>query len=348
MVARQSITIDDSRLFGASGGSGQVGPSLASEFSFSAPQVSVINGGTIDTSVVGAPGSVGGNVDVSARVAVFDGGRHQRRTGIFADAEEGLNGAGSISVLASRVYVSRGASLSSSAEHLFDPGGGDNPVDGGSVSVNAGQDVVINGGIVSAKSSFGDAGGVTIAAGQSIHLDHGTVTAQATGKAGNVELRAPVLIDFARDSNVSALSSAGNGGNVLIDPLILQLGRGSTIVANGANDGGHVRISATSTPGVVVGGPNPNVTAKNGAGLSGSVNTGPAQNDVINALSRLPGGLAKPELVLQPQCGESTSSFSSFLVTGLGGLPFDPQVWQWPASSWVPPPAPAASTQPAR
>jgi hypothetical protein len=194
----------------------------------------------------------------------------------------------------------------------------------GSVHVAVrGSATLVGGGEIATTSANTSGGALSLSASQ-ITLDDGRISAEANGAGGNVTLRAPNLITLANASTVRSVSRSQNGGNITIDPLRFTLASGSTVSANAPKGtGGNVTINADALPGVIVG---TNVTATGNANTTGRIATNPANTDVTTALARLPAELFSLDYRLQPQCGAS-GAFSSFLLTGRGGLSFDPATW---------------------
>jgi hypothetical protein len=101
----------------------------------------------------------------------------------------------------------------------------------------------------------------------------------------------------------------------------------SSITANGVTNGGNISIAAAATPGLVYTGANPNVTATGSTGVTGSINTGPANSGVARSISALPASLSGAGLTLEPTCGLMLD-LSTFLIQGRGSVSDEPGFWQ--------------------
>jgi hypothetical protein len=313
--------------------------------------LTLTTGSTIGTRALDAESGAGdaGNLSVDA------GGRLSLSGNSFLAATTlGPGAGGSVTVRAGGVSI-RGTGVAPPSGSFFtgiaarsSPGDAFTPPAtgaAGSVAVDSRSSIDIFAfGLISTDSAQGG-NTLRLSAGQSVRLaDHATVSARAQGNGAALHIRAPLLITLTRQSTITT-QSGGNGGNITIDPLVLLLATGSTINANGGANGGNISLSATATPGAVFAGPNANVTATGATGTAGAIGTNPATTDVTNALARLPVDLFQPEYQLQPQCGVG-GAFSSFLLTGNGGLPFDPATWQPPAADLHPVGAPTTREEP--
>jgi hypothetical protein len=268
----------------------------------------------------------GGDVNVRAdQVTVLNGGR-------IAVATQGAAPAGDLHLVADTLNLFDGGKISSQSTST-------SPLaSGGSLDIRVGDTIVMRHGLITASTLNASQGGtarggnIDVVADQSIFMDRSQITAKAANEGGNIQLTAPLFITLRNGSQIRTDSGKSNGGNITIDPLVITLTNGSSINANGGINGGNVQINADSKPGVST----TTVTATGQTGLSGVITNNPANTDIAYVLAQLPGSLLSAEARLQPQCGPG-GSFSSFLATGRGGVPFQIGFWlpdlEFPGSS---------------
>ncbi len=191
----------------------------------------------------------------------------------------------------------------------------------GTVTINTPQLSVLNGGLVNVTNQgLGSAGTLNINAA-SIFLDNaGEITATTTnGKGGNIMLQGQ-NIQLQGDSSITATAGGnGNGGNLYIDTNTVELLENSNIIANAVQGrGGNINIT---TQGLFLS-PNSNITASSQFGVSGTINI---NNPAVNPSSGL---VILPDTVQDPThqvvVGCAVNQGNSLTVTGLGGLPEDP------------------------
>jgi hypothetical protein len=313
--------------------------------------------GTFDTLNTGIGAQVeanaaghGGRVSVNAEEVTV------RNTGRISVTTAGSGAAGDLSLDVGTLRLESGGRIESNSQSQSADAGA-----GGNLNVQARDTVTLSGGgtiTVGAQAARG--GNVTVAAGQTITATGvgSDVSARvfSTSTGGNIHVQAPLFVTFSDGAAITA-ASGGNGGNITVDPLRLTLAGGSRINANGGANGGKITLAADQanpSTGVVItpgknpeGNPGDTVTASGGTGTSGSITTNPANTDVTNALARLPSGLTAIEQRLQPLCGAG-GGFSSFLLTGNGGLSFDPATWDLAPAYPSDAAAPGATTHPSR
>ena len=168
-------------------------------------------------------------------------------SGIFTNAE-GTGPAGNIDVRATSVTIQDGGKISAETT------GTSSNATGGSIIINATDQVILtNGGSVTASSTGpADAGSIFINAGQQLDLlDNSSITtttqsAQANG--GNIDIRAVDRVRLVNNSEISTSvkGAEGSGGNIFIDPKVVVL-QGSTVTAQAVGGtGGKYYISGHS------------------------------------------------------------------------------------------------------
>lgn len=346
-----NTTVSAAASDGASGAAGNL--------TIYAGTVSVLAGANISTSTMG-PGRAGDLRIDADNVTLDDRGNlapDVKLASIFSESNTVIRhagAAGDVSIRADVVNVLTGSSISATT---FGPGTGGSVavsansvrVDGanaagflsgitakaqgsgnaGSVLVSGKKSVKISGGGSIAASSFFSSGGdVRVESDGRIELDHGTISANAQRAGGSVVVDTPLFVQLVHRSSIITQSTAGDGGNITIDPLILSMST-SRINANGAVNGGNIVVNVDSMVGVVFTGPpgSRNMTATGATGVGGNIQNGPANSDIAHALARLPGDLQEGQLTLAPQCNQRTS-VSTFLIQGRGSVAEEPGFWQ--------------------
>ncbi len=216
-----------------------------------------VSGGSISASTAGDQSA--GDIDILARtLSISQGGiiesRAQSSSGVG-----GIGAAGSIQIRATDLI-----DVASEGRLSVDNATGEqagrivltttNLVvrDGGSISstsrrgnagpilITATQNVQVSQAAITASSSDGDGGRLVVLDTQSIHLDGATLSAEGLD-GGEVRLRAVKRIDILNGSRVAA-SAQRRGGNVDIDPLVVNIINSTISASNLLGEGGNVRI----------------------------------------------------------------------------------------------------------
>lgn len=309
-----------------------------------ARKLTVQNGGAISVSTFNQGQGGSARIDADEMTLTGRAGR-SKFTGIFAraaKAELGGGDAGDLEIRAGILRVSHraqistvtigpgnGGSVNVSADNvLIDHHGS---VDSGSFSAGRGVragiagDVTVTGreivrvatgGSISAAAVASTGGNVRVTSNGSIELIDGKITTTAIGNGGNVNLSAPLFITFVNSR--LGTSSDDNGGNVAIDPLQLTLVNSSIRADAVRGRGGNISLASDLLLRLPNDAASP-ITASSRFGVSGSVNTSPANTDIARSLAHLPGSLQSSDLTLQPACGQAVN-LSTFLITGQGSI----------------------------
>ncbi|MBD2181937.1 beta strand repeat-containing protein [Aerosakkonema funiforme] len=285
-------------------------------------------------------------------------------SGLFASAEEGATGkVGELTITTDRLIVRDGARISAdnfgpnssgnltiNAEQLIVQNGGtvragafaDGP--GGTLTVNA-TDLLqvtgtgtlggklINSALSVRSEGLGAAGSLEIQAG-SIQLDNsGNLTADSTAGLGNINIQTRESLILRRNSAITTNSTGDDpGGNININTDNLVGLENSDITANATNSrGGQVSINTIGIFGTQFRNePNDltsDITASSalGAQFSGTVEIDTPDVDTSAGLVVLPTNVIDVEgLVARNFCTPQQVASSSFVVTGRGGLPPNP------------------------
>ena len=269
------------------------GTGAAGSIVVSAGQLSIVNTGEISSDTFGA-GS-GGNVSVSvAGTLAINGGPAGTPfvTGISAGTNRRSTGAGGdVTIVAGNIVLS-GPGPQITAQSL---GTGD----AGSIVVNAGTIEISDGASISTAGSTAKGGNITLSVADLLYLRAGEITTSSGGP------------------NV-----ASNGGKIMIDPLLVVLADDSMISANAFHgNGGNILIEGTFLKSF-----DSAVTATSQKGISGTIAISGQFVSLNGALVVLPSVLRGAEAILRSSCAARRAlPQSSFVASGRGGLPQDPQ-----------------------
>jgi filamentous hemagglutinin family protein len=288
------------------------------------------------------PGSSGegGSITIMGdRIRILDGGF------ISAGTSSGIGKAGDVTVIASELLEVRGigdfpAPLFSyftnhpsriSATSLSDAAAGSVKVqapsivvaDGGVIEVNGagaggagnlnlvGDRIsLINGASLQAQVAGGDQGNITIGSNLLLLRNGSTITTNATGTAsgGNIAINSPIIIGL-ENSDIIANAVAGNGGNIQITTQGLF--------------GLQLRDQLT---------PESDITASSEFGVSGTVQINNFGVDPNSGLVELPANVTDSSQQIAAGCIDTSNS--SFIATGRGGIPQNPNQQVMSARTW--------------
>ncbi|MGD1914341.1 MAG: filamentous hemagglutinin, partial [Rivularia sp. (in: cyanobacteria)] len=293
-------------------------------------QPSAISSATIGT------GNAGNLTVNTGRLIVRDGGRIDSSTSISGAA-------GSVTVNASEsvevsgiAQVSRNPSLIISSANILDEairqrfGLPDKPFGAsGNVEINTPQLNLNDGGLISVRNDgFGDGGTLQVNA-NSINLDNqgGITAATESGKGGNINLNLQDSLVMRRGSLINTESlGTGNGGNLTINsPIILGL-ENSDIIANAVEgNGGNINITTSGIFGLEFRDElteESDITASSQFGVNGTVEINNIGIDPGSGIVSLPAELTDSSQQIAAGC--SNNNGSSFVATGRGGIPQNP------------------------
>jgi filamentous hemagglutinin family protein len=191
---------------------------------------------------------------------------------------------------------------------------------------------------VTVSSPKGQAGNLTITA-DSLFLNRGTILAE-TGKSSpeggaNITLSG---LEFLRMDNESLISASAlgnaNGGNVTIDSTLIVAtpptgSQGSDIIANAEQgNGGRVNVTTQGLFGIQFRPqrtPKNDITVSSTFGLSGEYVLNTPGVDPSRGLAPLPTNVVDASQQIDRRCTpQAANQGSSFIITGRGGLPPNP------------------------
>ncbi len=275
-------------------------------------QLQITGGGQIAVSTLGAGNAGDLIVRAQDRIELVGGGTANGRSGLFANAILGTGNGGTVTVETRDLSLQTGATISASnfqSQGLLPPG------NGSAGSLNLTADI--------------------------ISLDHSTLTAgSAGGDQGNIALLSNLLVLRNGSRIYTDAQGDATGGNIQIKTgfLIAPADENSDITANAAsNFGGQVEIAAQRIFGIQFREqltPNSDITASSGLGaqFDGTVELETPGIDPSQSLPELPDQLVDANQQIVAQCGQATQG--TFVTTGRGGLPTNPQATLNAGSLW--------------
>jgi len=173
----------------------------------------------------------------------------------------------------------------------------------------------------------GKAGDLQINA-NSIFLDQGSINAAtASGNGGNIRLNLQDYLLMRNNSLISVTAmGSGNGGNLSINAPIIAGLEDSDIIANAIQgQGGNIYITTDGLFGLEYHPqltPGNDITASSQFGLSGTVEVNTTGVTPNSSLVKLPENFTDYSQQISTGCSNSNSS--SFVATGRGGIPENP------------------------
>ncbi|BAZ40863.1 filamentous hemagglutinin-like protein [Calothrix sp. NIES-4101] len=203
----------------------------------------------------------------------------------------------------------------------------------GTVNVSTPNLTLKNGGVVSVTNQgTGDGGNIKIAVSKMFLDNQGSIQAQTTsGEGGNITSQVSELLLLRHNSLISATSAGtGNGGNININAPVIAGLENSDIVANAVKGrGGNIDITTqgiiglefrnTLTPRVDL---TNDITASSEFNVNGTVQVNTIGVDPNSGLVELPANITDPSQQIATGCADSSGS--SFIATGRGGIPQNP------------------------
>jgi filamentous hemagglutinin family protein len=203
---------------------------------------------------------------------------------------------------------------------------------GGNLNLKTGTLNIQNQAEVTVSSSgTGSAGSLFVDANQIYLNNQGSIRADTSGGGGNINLRSPLIL-LRNGSNITTNATGSNipGGSIAIDTqfLIAVPKEDSNISANSEDfRGGNVSINAYSIFGIQ---PRPQLTSLSditatgaNSAQSGIIQLNIEQPDPASGVVELPTTVVDPSRLITQGCAANQGN--SFVVTGRGGLPPNPE-----------------------
>jgi large exoprotein involved in heme utilization and adhesion len=222
------------------------------------------------------------NVNATGSVALDGPG-----TGLFTDSEAS-GGGGNVTVVASRMTMENGATVSAA---------GSGTGDAGSIMINAGNEFLSTNSSVTTTSTLASGGNITLLANNMIRQQNSQISTSVFGGPQTV------------------------GGNILIDPNFVILQNSQIIAQANAGSGGTINIIA----GVFLADPTSIVDASARSGNSGTVSIQSPVQNISGELTPMPQKFSSAAALLAQQCAARVAGgkFSTFVVAGREGLPVE-------------------------
>ncbi|MBD2464378.1 filamentous hemagglutinin N-terminal domain-containing protein [Oscillatoria sp. FACHB-1407] len=276
----------------------------------------------------------GGDVAIATgRLTVRDGG-------IVAVSTFGAGDAGALAIRANETVDVVGSSINGRSS--ISAGTGSNARGrGGDVFIRTRQLTVQDDAQVTVSSPNGQAGNLTIAA-NTVRLNRGRLTAETgrsgNGAAANIAMQEVGLLVMSDRSLISAeANGTANGGNITLAApegfIVATPGDapGSDIIANAdRGNGGNINITTQRLFGIEFRDRltlDNDITASSRVGVAGTVAINTPDIDPSRGLTELPTNLADASTQISRGCSASAianNNADSFLITGRGGLPSNP------------------------
>jgi filamentous hemagglutinin family protein len=326
----------------------------AGDASVRAGSLTILDGGAITNSAVGArnhqPASTGNAGAISVKVGGLLAleGRGSRIATTTAAGTIGCAGsvmvsAGQISIAAGGGIVSTTAGTGSGGPVVVTTPGllaldgagsqiaasatGSHSGPGGNVSVTAGSLTIGSGAeIASSSAGSGDAGMIAVAAARLLLNGGAAISTQATSaNGGNITLSIGDLLDIVGSeitTSVQGQSSNGNGGNINIGAGLVVLDQSKIVAQAQEGNGGNIMINKEA--GTFIETPDSIVSASSQKGISGVVEINgiaPLNGALVVLSSELRSAVALSENTCAARAGRPRSSL---VEAGRGGLPQDP------------------------
>ncbi|MEO0839568.1 MAG: filamentous hemagglutinin N-terminal domain-containing protein [Cyanobacteria bacterium J06643_5] len=199
----------------------------------------------------------------------------------------------------------------------------------GEVIINTPHLSITNGAEVSVTNQgIGDAGRLYINTNSLQIKQQGSIEAETTGGNGGNIIIASQDLQLRNNSTITATARGnGNGGNIDINTDTLVALENSDITANAQNSfGGRITINAQGVFGIREREAITNqsdITASSQFGVNGRVEINNVNIDPNSGLVELPAELTDSSQQIAQGC--SSGSNNSFVVTGKGGIPQNPQ-----------------------
>ena len=262
----------------------------------------------------------GGDIELNVeRLSVQNGGQ------ILANALD-VGNAGNITVTANDVEV-RGTSADGT---IFSDINASSEGDGaaGLITITADDLMIADLGKITVSSTgLGNAGNLNVTA-DSIKLDNqGSLQAEvAAGEQGNINLNSQFLL-LRNSSNITTnASGTASGGNITINSPVIAGFENSDIIANAVEGmGGNIDITTLGIFGLEFRSSltvESDITASSEFGVNGTVEINNFGIDPSSGLVELPVTLADSSQQIATGC--SSNDDSSFVATGRGGIPHNP------------------------
>ncbi|BAY99579.1 filamentous hemagglutinin-like protein [Tolypothrix tenuis PCC 7101] len=265
----------------------------------------VLNGGTIGSSALFIGN--GGNVQINASEAIAISGRGSSNNSNINSSAVRLSPQLSQLFGLPDILTANAGSLSITTPKLTIKDGGTVTVTGqgsgnaGNLQIIADQIQLKNQALIQAQTESGNGGDVSLQVGNLLLMrdqSQITSTAQGNGNGGNLNINAPTIVGL-ENSDITANAFQGKGGNI-------------NITAQGII-GLEYRSQLTSEN---------DITASSQFGVNGTVDINNVAVDPNSGLIKLPANITDSSQQIASGCADNSGS--SFIATGRGGVPQNP------------------------
>ena len=211
--------------------------------------------------------------------------------------------------------------------------------DSGGLTINTPQLVVKDGAKVSVQNEGFGNGGILKVNADSILLDtQGSITAATeSGEGGNIKINLQDSLLMRRGSAINTESlGKGNGGNITINSPVIAGFENSDIIANAVEgNGGNIDITTQGIFGLEFSEElteESDITASSEFGVNGTVKINNIGIDPSSGIVSLPVELTDESKQIAAGC--SSQGDSTFVATGRGGIPQNPNQYLNSNQTW--------------
>ncbi len=336
-ITATSIRLANSSLFGTS----NEGP--AGNLIINTDTLQLVADAAIQTSTFSP--SAAGNITITASSISMDGKDQASFTGISSEARNDsgpvTGPGGDILIHAGTMALQNGAEVLASSQTTGDAG---------NINIQV-KDLTLNTGasIASSATSSGDAGGIALGvsgllliendadlsvssaqsdggnidvtggSGSNIKLNDGLISAEAEGNGGNVTITTLGAVSLF-NSQISAAAVNGDGGNITIDPSVVALNKSQITADAITGHGGNINITSDFFVES-----QSKITASSQFGLQGSVQVTAPYLALVGSLIPLAETPLDAASELRESCAlKQHGGISTFILTGSGGAPIEP------------------------
>ncbi|MCJ8283101.1 MAG: S-layer family protein [Rivularia sp. ALOHA_DT_140] len=207
------------------------------------------------------------------------------------------------------------------------------------MEINTPQLIVKDGGLVSVRNDgYGDGGILQINA-NSLNLDTkgGITAATESGEGGDINLNLQDSLVMRRGSFINTESlGTGHGGNISINSPVIASFEDSDIIANAfQGNGGNIELTTQGIFGLEYRSEltsESDITASSQFGVNGKVEINNIGIDPSSGLVELPAELTDSSQQIATGCTNKANN--SFVATGKGGIPHNPNHYLISNQSW--------------
>lgn len=280
-----------------------------------AEKIALESGSTISSTATSPSQGAAGDIEFKSANLMITGG-------IFTNTE-GTGQAGNIVLNVGTVTLQNGGIISASTK------GPAPSATGGSITVNATDQVTLTNGASITASSTGaaNAGNISIDAGQRFDMQDSSVTTESKlASGGNIDIKAIDLIRVANSKISTSVQgdSSTAGGNIMIDPKTVVLQNAQIFAKADQGNGGNIKIV---TP-TFLADQSSSIDASSQRGISGTVTIQSPTSNLSGTVAQLSSKTDQTQPLLQNRCvALAGGEQSTFILSGRDTLPAEPGGW---------------------